>query len=119
MLRITTTRRAVGKNGAAWVLKLEGKIHGEWVKELRRAWRRLRDDSDGVPISVVLADVEFVDSAGKVLLAEMYRDGVEIVVRNGLAKMLREEITGRSASLQPSTTGRKRRRKPAPKSKRR
>jgi hypothetical protein len=56
---------------------------------------------------------------GKVLLAEMHRDGVEVVVRNGLAAMLRDEITGRAASLQPSTTRRKRRRKPAPKSKRR
>jgi len=117
MLRITTTR--AGETDGAWVLKLEGKIHGEWVKELRRVWRRLREASDGVPIRVVLADVDFVDSAGRVLLAEMHRDGVDIAVRNGLAAMLRDEITGRSASLQPSTTRRKPRRKPAPKAKRR
>ena len=119
MLRITITRRAAGKRGAAWVMELEGRIQGEWVKELRRAWRRLRETSDGVPISVVLADVDFVDSAGKVLLVEMYRDGVDVVVRNGLAAMLRDEITGGSASPQPSTTRRKRRRKPASKAKRR
>ena len=119
MLRITTTRRGAGEKDAGWVLKLEGKIQGEWVRELRRAWRRLREAGDGVPISVVLADVDFVDSAGKVLLAEMHRDGVEIVVRNGLAAMLRDEIARGSASLQPSTTRRKPRRKPAPKATRR
>jgi len=119
MLRITTTRRGAGEKDAAWVLKLEGKIQGEWVKELRRAWRRLREASNGVPISVVLADVDFVDSAGKVLLAEMHRDGVDIVVRNGLAAMLRDEITGASASPGSSTTRRKLRRQPAPKAKRR
>jgi hypothetical protein len=117
MLRITTTRRAAGKKGEAWVLKLEGNVQGEWVRELRRAWRRLRETSNGASIAVVLADVEFVDSAGKVLLAEMHHDGVDIVVRNGLAAMLRDEITGRSTSLEPSTTRRKRRRKPAPKAK--
>src|SRR5262249_39424678 len=117
--RITTTRRAAGGKGAAWALTLEGNIQGEWVKELRRAWRRLRETSDGVPISVVLADVDFVDSAGGGLLAAMHRDRVDIVVRNGLAAMLRDEITGRSASLQPSTTRKMPRRKPAPKPKRR
>jgi hypothetical protein len=119
MLRITTTRRAAGKTGGAWVLTLEGKIHGEWVKELRRAWRRLRETSNGVPISVVLADVDFVDSAGKVLLAEMHRDGIDIVVRNGLAAMLRDEITGGSTSRKPATTRSKPRRKPGSKPKRR
>jgi hypothetical protein len=119
MLRITTTRRGAGEKDAAWVLKLEGKIQGEWVKELRRVWRRLREASDGVPISVVLADVEFVDSAGKLLLVEMHRDGVDIVVRNGLAAMLRDEITGRPASLESSKTQRKPRRKPATRAKRR
>ena len=116
MLRITTTRRAAD---SAWVLKLEGNIQGEWGKELRRLWRRLREASDGVPICVVLEDVDFVDPAGKALLAEMHRDGVDVVVRNSLAVELRDEISGRSASVQPSTIRRKPRRKPAPTTKRR
>ena len=118
MLRITTTRRGTGEKESGWVLKLEGNIQGEWVKELRREWRRLKEASDGAPISLVLADVLFVDSAGKVLLAEMHRDGVDLLVCNGLAAMLRDEII-RPASLEPSKARRKPRRKPATKARHR
>ena len=48
------------------------------------------------PIRVELADVRLVDSAGKVLLADMYRDGVEIVASDCLTAAIRDDIVGQS-----------------------
>ena len=89
--------RAHSTDGRAiWTLRLEGALKDEWVGELRRYWRRIRELAAGAPIRVELADVGFVDPAGKVLLAEMYREGVEIVARGGLAAAIRDDIIDRS-----------------------
>jgi len=90
MLRITAEQR-----DATCVLKLEGRLQGEWVGELRRSWQRIRDASHAAPIRVELADVQFMDVAGKVLLSEMYREGVEIAARGLLAVTVCEEIVVR------------------------
>jgi len=77
MLRITTTYR-LAETGA-YILRVTGRLEDNWVQELRRSWRPLQNAVAGVPIRVDLADVECVDAAGKVLLAEMRRSGVEIL----------------------------------------
>src|SRR5207244_5344495 len=96
MLRITDTLHVTPDGRATWTLRLEGTLKDEWVRELRRAWRRIREAEPGVPIRVELADVRFVDPAGKVLLAEMYRDGVEIVAGDCLAAVILDGIVERS-----------------------
>jgi hypothetical protein len=96
MLRITDIVHMPADGSATWTLQLEGTLKGEWVRELRRSWRRIREAAAGAPIRVELADVRFVDPAGKVLLTEMYRDGVEIVARNGLGAAVRDDIVDRS-----------------------
>ena len=94
MLRITAEKR-----DSVWVLKLEGKLQGEWVRELRRAWQGLLDTASPTTLRVELADVQFVDLAGKVLLAEMHRDGVEIIARGSLASAICDDIvTGSTAN---------------------
>ena len=96
MLRITDTLHVTPDGRATWTLRLEGTLKDEWVRELRHAWRRIREAELGVPIRVELADVRFVDPAGKVLLAEMYREGVEIVASDCLAAVIRDDIVKRS-----------------------
>ena len=96
MLRITDILYVSPDGRATWTLRLEGTLKDEWVRELRRAWRRIRDEAAGVPIRVELADVRFVDPAGKILLAEMYRDGVDIVASDCLAAVIRDDIVERS-----------------------
>jgi len=96
MLRITDILYMTADGRATWMLRLEGTLKDEWVRELRRAWRRIREAEPGVPIRVELADVRFVDPAGKVLLAEMYREGVEIVASDCLAAVIRDDIVERS-----------------------
>ena len=99
MLRITAEQR-----DATWVLKLEGRLQGEWIRELRRSWRRVRDAAAAAPIRVELADVQFVDTAGKVLLAEMHREGVEIIARGCLATAIRDEIVSGAGSPPSAVT---------------
>src|SRR6266481_3772378 len=101
MLRITDIMRVTADCRTTWALRLEGTLKDEWVKELRRSWRRIREAAAGAPIRVELADVRFVDPAGKVLLTEMYRDGVEIVARDCLGAAIRDDIVDRSTRNRP------------------
>ena len=96
MLRITDTLHVTPDGRATCTLRLEGTLKDEWVRELRRAWRRIREAQPGVPVRVELAEVRFVDPAGKVLLAEIYRDGVEIVAGDCLAAVILDDIVERS-----------------------
>src|SRR5262245_8645920 len=79
MLRITDVRETMPDGGAVWTLKLEGNIQGEWVNELRRAWRAVRLAAADASIRLVLVDVTLVDADGMALLTEMQRDGVDIL----------------------------------------
>ena len=97
MLRITDILHISPDGRATWTLRLEGTLKGEWVRELRRSWRRIREAAAGAPIRVELADVSFIDAAGKVLLAEMYRGGVDIVARDCLTAAVRDEIVAGSS----------------------
>jgi|SRR3989454_5349925 len=96
MLRITDILDVTADCRETWTLRLEGTLKDEWVRELRRAWRRIREAAAGASIRVELADVPFVDPAGKVLLAEMYRDGVDIVATDCLGAAIRADIVDRS-----------------------
>src|SRR5262249_58873667 len=78
MLRIIAAYQLAADTGAAYMLELKGRLEGDWVDELRRTWRPLRDAIAEVPVSVAVSEVEFVDAAGKVLLAEMHRAGVGV-----------------------------------------
>src|SRR5215472_7825119 len=98
MLRINETVEARRNGRPRWTLEVEGALRGEWVAELRRSWRRIRDLASGASIRVELADVSYIDAGGKVLLAEMYRDGVEVLARDCLTQAIRDEIVARSKS---------------------
>jgi ABC-type transporter Mla MlaB component len=111
MLRITTTYR-LAETGPSYILRLTGSLQGDWVQELRRSWRVLRDAIAAVPIRVELADVECVDAASRVLLAEMRRAGVEILAGKSLGAAIVDDDgvngpapdTGQTLRFQPNTT---------------
>jgi ABC-type transporter Mla MlaB component len=100
MLRITAVQQ-----DATWVLKIEGRLQGEWVGELRQSWRRIRDAAAAKPTRIELADVQFVDGAGKLLLAEMHREGAEIIARGCLATAIRDEIVSGTGTRSAVTNG--------------
>ena len=98
MLRITDVVDTRKDGRVVWTLKVEGTLIGEWLPELRRAWRRARQAAAGAAIRVHLADVGFVDAAGKALLADMYRAGVDIVAHGPLAAGIRDDIVRGAAA---------------------
>jgi hypothetical protein len=103
MLRVTVDDR-----GAAIHLKLEGRLAGVWVTELERCWRPYAAELPQRDLVVDLTSTEFVDLAGKYLLALMYQRGATFTVRTPLMKDLVAEITGAGAEslLQPTISAR-------------
>ena len=77
--------------------ELEGKLSGDWVKELERCWKE-RSLPAGTSLRVHLKSVSYIDTAGKQLLAAMHSHGVEIGGCGCMTKALIEEITRQSSA---------------------
>ena len=86
MLRITETR-----SGERFVLKLEGRVSGDWVDEVNTSWRSAVASGEQ-KICVDLTDVSLVDGAGQALLTRMYRAGVRFATRGCVLRELIREI---------------------------
>ena len=87
MLRIT-----VDQEMDSVAVRLEGKLVGAWVEELRDVWSRLRSTSNRVVIS--LTGISSVDILGRSLLLEIYFAGGVLTGSGLLAKSLIEDVTG-------------------------
>ena len=74
MLRITV----VESSKVAVTLRVEGRIMGPWVEELRTACN-VHTFPDDVQVSLELADISFADAAGIALLKELRNRGVGLV----------------------------------------
>jgi hypothetical protein len=85
MLKIT-----IQTQGIHSAFELEGKLAGPWVQELEDCWQRVKLVDR--QLKVLLKAVTFVDGEGKNLLAEMHRQGVEIVAEGCMTKAIIEEI---------------------------
>jgi hypothetical protein len=69
-------------------LKLEGRVTGPWVEELRRAWISSTKVAGGEPINVELSGVSFVDAKGRDLLLRMQRESVDLKGASGFLRQL-------------------------------
>ena len=87
MLRIT-----IQKGPGPATLKLEGKLAGLWVEELKDVWR---SGNATEAVLVDLIDVSFVDASGKDLLAQMWQGGADFVVNSPLMERVIEEVKRR------------------------
>jgi hypothetical protein len=76
-------------------IKLEGKLSGPWVEELRQCWRTASSTTGGRITSLDLSDVDFVDADGQSLLSEMHQCGVRLEAATPLIRALVEEGLGR------------------------
>jgi ABC-type transporter Mla MlaB component len=59
-------------------LRLEGKLSGPWVDELRQCWLTASSTTAGRRTVVDVDYVEHVDAAGETLLGDMSREGVQL-----------------------------------------
>lgn len=74
MLKITEQHSAEQESLS---LLLEGRLAGPWVEELRRYSREIAKATRQCTM-IDLAGVTFIDADGKVLLAELSQQGVEL-----------------------------------------
>ena len=81
-------------NGHGLILKIEGKISGLQVPELRRAWLDLEPSIGPRKLLVDLCGVTHVDGTGQALLAEIHANtGAEFAADTPLSKYFAEEAT--------------------------
>jgi hypothetical protein len=73
MLRVTV----IESSETAVTLRVEGRITGPWVEELRTACS-VHSFPDEVQLSLELADISFADAAGIELLKELRDRGADL-----------------------------------------
>jgi anti-anti-sigma regulatory factor len=88
MLRVTVNQ----DDGDFVTLKIEGKLAGERVSELNRAWEALAPSLGSTKLSVDLRGVTFIDAKGKRALAEIHsRTTATFLADTPLTKYFAEE----------------------------
>jgi hypothetical protein len=92
MLKIT---KSSNENGVT-TFKLEGKLIGVWVHELRHCWQQAMQHG-AAHIYLDLAGVTWVSEEGKALLRAMYRNGVALLAANLLLSGIVAEISAEPA----------------------
>jgi ABC-type transporter Mla MlaB component len=94
MMKITTY-----KDGETLTLKLEGRLTGSWVEELKGCWQAAGAMHKVQRIRLDLSEVSFVDDEGKAALALIQAAGSEISATNVLTRFIVEEITGETQEI--------------------
>ena len=87
MLRIT-----IDENPGSVTLRLEGKLIGPWVEEVEQCWRKVFMTLGSRTVMVDLSAVDFVDAAGRVLLARMHSAGFRLEPGGPMTRYLVEQI---------------------------
>lgn len=72
--------------------RLEGRLSGAWVAELRQSWQTAASTTQGRTTVLDLCDVDFIDAEGQALIADMHRQGVRLKAVTPLIRSLVEEI---------------------------
>jgi anti-anti-sigma regulatory factor len=85
-------------------LIVEGRLAGPWVEELRTYCRHTFDNHDNQQrcMQIDLTGVTFIDADGKLLLTQLWQQGMELRASGCLTRCLVEEITmgGRTDSVE-------------------
>ena len=76
------------------ILRIEGKLAGDWVAELRRVWMTVRTESPQKKAVLELSCVMSVDKPGRKLLSQMHSRGTELSGSGLIVRSLIEEIIG-------------------------
>jgi hypothetical protein len=82
--------------------RLEGRLSGPWVTELRGCWQTAQSTVRGRKTILDLGEVDFVDADGRSLLEDMHRHGVALKAVTPLIRELVREIerAGRCATVE-------------------
>jgi hypothetical protein len=72
--------------------RLEGRLSGLWVKELRGCWKTAQSTTQGRRTMLDLKEVDYIDAEGQTLLQDMYEQGVRLTAITPLIRELCKEI---------------------------
>lgn len=72
--------------------KLEGRLSGPWVGELRQCWQTALSTTKNRKTVLDLADLDFVDPEGQSLLEEMHGHGVSLVAVSPFIRAIVDEV---------------------------
>ncbi len=92
MLRIT-----VEEGDDRISLRLEGRMCGPWIGELRTSWSKARASRFGRKLVVDLRGVTFIDREGREVLLSIHREGAELLCQGCLNELIVEEIKSQYA----------------------
>src|SRR5580692_9900187 len=87
MLRIT-----IDESPGSVTLRLEGKLIGLWVEEVEQCWRKVFLTLGSRTVLVDLSAVDFVDRAGRLLLARMHAAGFRLEAGGRMTQPLVDQI---------------------------
>jgi hypothetical protein len=73
--------------------RLEGRLSGPWVDELRQCWRTAASTTLDRKTVLDLGETDFVDPEGQKLLAEMHQEGVRFLAATPLMRAVVDEIS--------------------------
>ncbi len=96
MMKATQTQM-----GERIVIRVEGRLAGPWVAELDQSWSEAAATRGSRTLEVQLADVSFVDDAGKQLLRKLADAGTKLSAAGCLARAIVEELESKSAAKRP------------------
>jgi anti-anti-sigma regulatory factor len=88
MLRLT-----IHDNLESCTFQLEGRLAGDWVREVEECRQRTLAGRPRIAVRFDLTGVTFIDDAGKAYLADMHRRGAKFVAADCLTKAIVAEIT--------------------------
>lgn len=98
MLKITSQQDPVLQDMS---LVIEGRLAGPWVEELRVYCQRTLENQQPCT-RIDLTGVTFINANGKLLLAQLWQQGVELRASGCLTRCLVEDIT---KSGRPNSVG--------------
>jgi hypothetical protein len=72
--------------------RLEGRLSGAWVGELRQCWRTAQSTIRDRKCTIDLREVDYVDADGQVLLNDMHQNGFGLTAVTPLIREMVQEI---------------------------
>ena len=99
MLRITIAETL---NEQRWTL--EGRLVQPWVSELKSCWTRTEADRRERKCVVDLTGVSFIDTSGEKVLAELSKDGAELVATGIYTRHVVNNIEKKKSNRQEGRT---------------
>lgn len=97
MLKIT-----IHDSPESLTLQVEGKLIGDWAKELEQAWKTSSSTRNRKTITVDLTGILFIDEEGKRVLTNLFREGASFRTSGTMTTSIVAEITGKSRRLRRS-----------------